>query len=486
MIQQEHLLADFHVRPSFYFSPIVQHRQRKRARKPRTVTTSGRIICPSILKHPMAVLPSHHMVTFLQLPSEVRDGIYNQLLDQRSSLFNLLTVSRCISREVQPWLFRLPVIFDGQKSLFRWLSKVDPGFIRYVGTIRLRLHDLDPDQVADAFRERLRRTKIQGHSKGIGSPYVESVALESFRIRSALGMFTNLRSMTILSHNGTHPLAPHIMTEHLVKNVLEVTPATILSVPHESLSLFTADTDATIQRLRLTDYALVQSPHLPGYMQSLPMVSDLHLCGEIGNLSRKSSFHRKRSDPDMTHWKSLPRLRLRKMTICLHDVPSDEVYEPSPYGALHRHITAIAQHGTSLNTFRLWCDLWVGHSDPVKAQLASFLKYSSLEHIDTGYWWTPSLHHYPSTVSTITVRFNTDHRCFPNWLQRLHDAIDPPRVRFLAKHPQLKEIMLYLPPEAQHALKDATTRQSEVIARCRAYGVRVRVFYEEFDCGRQH
>ncbi|KAL8754233.1 MAG: hypothetical protein Q9184_005175 [Pyrenodesmia sp. 2 TL-2023] len=424
------------------------------------------------------------MASFLQLPPEIREEIYDQLLDQPSALFNLLTVSRCTSNEVRPWIFKHPVIFDGQKSLFRWLSSVDPAFIHYVGAIRLRLHDLDPDQISGSFRECLRRTNIQGHSKGIESPYLESVSRENLRIRSALEKFTNLQSLTILPHNRTHPLAPHIMTEHLVRSVVDVTRATILSISHESLTLLTADTNANVQRLRLMDYALVLSPHLPVYIQSLPTVTDLQICGEINNLSEKSSFHRKLSKSITAHRETLPRLR--KITICLHDAPSDEVYEPSPYGALKRHIVAIAQCGTSLNTFRLWYDDWVGQSTPVKAELASYLKSSSLEHIDTGYWWAPSLHQYPSTVITITVRFNTNHRFFPNWLQRLDDAINPPRVRFFAQHPQLKEIMLYLPPEAQHALENVKTRQSEVSARCRAHGVRMRVFYEDFDCGRHY
>ncbi|KAL8929055.1 MAG: hypothetical protein Q9208_001498 [Pyrenodesmia sp. 3 TL-2023] len=424
------------------------------------------------------------MASFLQLPSEIREEIYNQLLDQPSSLFNLLTVSRCTSDEVRPWIFKHPVIFDGQKSLFRWLLSVDPAFIHYVRAIRLRLHDLDPGQLSISFRERLKRTSVQGHSKGIGSPYLESVSHENSRIRSALRLFTNLRSLTILPHNRTHPLAPHIMTEHLVRSVLDVTRATTLSISHESLTLLTADTNANIERLRLTDYALVQSPHLPEYIQSLPMVTDLRLCGEVGNLSGKSSFHRNQSIFTSTHSELLSRLR--EVTVCLHAAPIDEAYEPTPYRALKRHILAIAQYGTSLNTFRLWYDDWVGQSTPVNVELASYLKSSSLEHIDTGYWWAPSLHQYPSTVVTITVRFNTSHRFFPNWLQRLYDATDPLHVRFFANHPQLKEIVVYLPPEAQLAPGNVRTRQPEVTARCRAHGVRMRVFYEVFDCGRHY
>lgn len=484
MIQQELLLADFHDRSFLPFPTIVRNKQCKRVPEPQSSTPAKSATVRSIPKHPTAGLPLCHMASFLQLPSEIREEIYNQLLDQPSSLFNLLTVSRRTSKEVLPWIFKHPVTFDGQKSLFHWLSSVDPAFIHYVRAIRLRLHDLDPDQISGSFRECLRRTKIQGHTKGIGSPYEESVFQENSRIRSALEMFTNLQSLTILPHNRTHPLAPPIMTEHLVRSVLNVTPATILSTSHESLNLLTAEPNTNIQRLRLTDYALAQSPHLPVYIQSLPMVTDLQICGEINNLSEKSSFHRKQSKSITTHRESLPRLR--KITICLHDAPTDEVYEPSPYGALKRHIVAIAQYGTSLNTFRLWYDDWVGQNTPVKAELASYLKSSSLEHIDTGYWWAPSLHQYPSTVKTITVRFNTNYRFFPNWLQRLDDAIDPTRVRFFAQHPSLKEIMLYLPPEAQHALENVKTRQSEVIAWCRAHGVRMRMFYEDFDCGRHY
>ncbi|KAL8934140.1 MAG: hypothetical protein Q9216_006052 [Gyalolechia sp. 2 TL-2023] len=420
------------------------------------------------------------------LPPELRERIYHELLlHQPSSLFHLLTVDHRISSEVQPWIFKQPVTFDGQQSLFEWLPRIDAGFLSYVGTVRFKLHDIDPKKIVGSLGERLRRMNLQRFPNDVGDPYKEACDVEVARIIHHLSMFKNLKSLTILESTSSDPQPPEQMGRDFVGYALEKLPLTELSVSHEAFSQGFHVKKSSIQRLRITNYALVQSPILPAPVQSLSQLSKLMICSDLDSIYRKSHFHRYR----MCGYEPTNRVlrQMHDLTFCLHDSEGEEMLETLAYKALARFFVHLAEQVTSLKTFRLWCNTWVGRTTPSMQELVRILSSSSLTHIDTGYWWSPLPNEYPPSIVTIAVRFDKNYRMFPNWLQKFYDAISTKhrKTSFLASHPDLKEVVLYLSPEAWDELEHIETRQSAVTAICRDHGIRLRVIYEKFSCERQ-
>ncbi|KAL8713094.1 MAG: hypothetical protein Q9225_006832 [Loekoesia sp. 1 TL-2023] len=410
------------------------------------------------------------------LPPELRERIYNELFhEQPSSLFNLLTVSRRISSEVRPWIFKLPVTFNGQQNLFRWLSRVDLGFLRYVTTVRFKLHDIDPDKIVGALGERLRRAKLQKKPQDFGNPYREACQLEISRVLAALKTFKSLRSLTILDSTSADPRPPLNLTRELVDHILVELPLISFNVPH-SLLHNTDSRSNEIKRFKLTDYSVVGSPGFPRDLARFSQMSVLQICSS--SWSESLDVH-KRKKPIYIH-ENLPNLQ--ELTMCLHEADERYSSELVVYKAFERHMITLAENATPLKIFRLWCNNWVGHTTSPVQTLLRFFNSSSLTHIDTGYWWSPLPNEYPSSIVTISVRFDMNYRMFPNWTQKFFDAINPKQTKFFTNHPHLKEILAYLPPRAQDDLKRVKTRRSAVAAICKEHGIKLRVIYEDFSC----
>lgn len=482
----------------FFFVTDCSHNPfplREYTRKPKLLpgilaTSSKRPIIPSIMPK---CSPANSSVekpsSFPTLPPELRERVYYELLhDQPSSLFHLLTVNRRISGEVQPWLFKQPIIFEGQQSLFKWLPKIDPDFLPRVEIIRFKLYDIDPTKIVGSLGERLRRINVSGCPKDVGDPYKEACDLEVGRIIQFLSQLKNLRSVTLLESTCSDPQPPHTMERNFIDCVLDALPLTELSISQEAFmrSYNPRISSASIQRLRLTDYALIQSPVLPPRIHCLPHLNNLMICSDLGRTNGKSRFHYQRICGHEPPHQVLQKLEI--FTICLHSCEVEEMPEVRAYEALERFFVPLANQATSLKTFRLWSTNWVGRTTSPMQKLTRFVSSSSLTHVDTGYWWSPLPSEYPSSVVTIAVRFDENHRMFPNWLQKLYDAICIPRHRkssFFTNHPDLKDIILYLSPGAQPELEHVETRQQAVAAICREHGIRLRVIYEEFSCDRQ-
>ncbi|KAI4181202.1 MAG: hypothetical protein L6R41_006755 [Letrouitia leprolyta] len=428
--------------------------------------------------------------SFPSLPPELRERVYHELLhDQPSSLFHLLTVNLRISSEVHPWIFKQPITFKGQQSLFKWLARVDAGFLSYVETVRFKLHDIDPSKIVGSLGERLRRQNILGRANGVGDPYKEACNLEIRQIAHILSMFKNLKTITLLEDTYSDPQPPGTMERDFVDYILKTLPLTELSISHKAFmhSQHHRESSTSVQRLRLTNYALFQSPILPIRTQSLPQLRNLTICSDLGRTYGKPRFYNQRfcghEPPDQILRK------LENFTICLHGCQAEEMPETLAYDALERFFVPLTNQATSLKTFRLWCPNWVGHTTSLMQSFTRLVSSSSLTHIDTRYWWSPLPSEYPPSIATIAVRFDKNHGMFPIWLQKLFDAIGSPRkhrkASFFTNHPNLKDILLYLPPQAQAELEHVETRRSAVTAICRDHGIRVRVVYEEFSCGRQ-
>ncbi|KAI4156258.1 MAG: hypothetical protein L6R39_001146 [Caloplaca ligustica] len=426
---------------------------------------------------PSSVAPTSSLST---IPPEIRERIYHELCnDQPSSLFNLLTVSHCISREVRPWIFRQPITFNGQHNLFQWLSTVDPHFLHYVKTVRFELHDIDAKNIVSSFEERLRRVSLQGHSKGIDNPYFEACDRDCSQVLVALKKFRNLRDLTILDCTPPNPGPLLVTLRKLLHVILAELPLVTLSVPHGMLFVNT-NTNNQIERLQIRGFAFVDPPRLPSYLNAFPKLRVLQMCSCWNN--KGLHWHPGRGSISF-HERSMPRLQ--ELTICLHEINERSAREVVIYQNVERYIAHLATPATtsSLKTFRFWCYNWVGRNTSPLQTLMHYLQSSRLEHVDTSYWWSPLPHEYPRSIITISVRFDTNYRFLPNWLQKFYKVIQPPqKTRFFANRPHLREIRLYMPSTARDELWDVETRQAVVTRICRDRGVRLRVMYKTFPC----
>ncbi|KAL8697480.1 MAG: hypothetical protein Q9201_007109 [Fulgogasparrea decipioides] len=418
---------------------------------------------------------------FLRIPPEIREQIYSDLFhDQPSSLPALLTVHPRILGEIRPWIFKLPITFNGQQSLFEWLSAVGSGFLPNVGHIRFKLHDIDPEKIVGALGERLRRARIQDSAYYIGNPYEEACATELYHIKTSLQKLKNLRSLTIIESTSADPKPPPNMMKAFLALILADLPLVSISTPHKLLRYLDQPNTSLIRGLQVTDHRLIIRPDFP--TNKFPNLLELKLCCGCSSTGMDQSNLIRTIPHSAILWENLPALQ--SLTMCLYDykkgINSDKMRQQA---ALFRYFSRLEKHSNSLRKFRLWCNDRPSQVNSGNLGcLLSFLRHSSLTHFETGYWWTPPLDCFPASVITIGIRFETNHDQYPNWIMAFHDEILPSHSTFFAEHPHLKEILLYLPSHTKDKFNSVNHCYAAANSVCREYGVRLKVIYEDCAC----
>ncbi|KAL9604366.1 MAG: hypothetical protein Q9219_000554 [cf. Caloplaca sp. 3 TL-2023] len=416
--------------------------------------------------------------SFAGLPAELRGLIYDELLKHPAALFCLLTVSRRIFQEVQPYIFKLPITFNGQKDLFKWLSRMDHGFLPYVGTIRFKLHDIDPQKIVDSLGERLRRADIQEQPQAIGDPYGEACDLELEQIMSAFRTFSNLRSITILKGSNRDPQPPKTMEEKLVKLILQGLPLiSSLTVPHKKFCPPNEIVHMSIQQLQVTSYAFNCLPEALTWISNFPGLTEFQICGflERACLQMPPFLKWKKSNKEPN--KALPQLH--EVTLCLHNLERLRLFDMERVPALEHFLNSLRYEATSLKRLKFRCT--TGHKQSLwpSRKWWDLVRSPSLTHIETSYQWTPTrLSQYPKSIVSIGVHFGLDHHFFPQWTEEFLD--DGPPSEF----PNLQEIVSYFNPEPLGCdWKHAPKASPAFTAACKKYGIRVLIIYDDFVCG---
>lgn len=484
MIQQEFPLVPHHG----LLLPFLQQTHKKRyhlASNLKSSISTQVSVNLMLSEHIMSVIAKQPLPAFLRLPPEIRQQIYGELYhDQPSSLLALLTVHPRVLEEIRPWIFKLPITFNGQSKLFEWLSRVDHGFLSNVGEIRFKLHDIDTEKIMGALGERLRRARMQDPFNPIGRPYDEACGTELYHIKVALQKFKNLKSLTLLDNTSADPQAPPSMLKTFVALVLADLPLVSFSIPHQLLHDMDYPNSYQVQRLHITDHKFITWPDFPH--NKFSQLSELKVCGgchSLGRFTIPGGACRKTS----MYWENLPALQ--ELTLCLYDYNASDSNrdEVGIRQVISRWIVHLETHAKGLRTFKLWCNAWVDPNDgnPTLSnlrRLAHMIQSSCLAHVETGYWWTPSINRYPESIVTIGIRFETNYEQYPHWIQKFNHDMDPACSTFFADHPNLMEILLYLPQETRQKLSPVSTCQSTVTKMCRDHGVRLRIIYEDFAC----
>ena len=267
--------------------------------------------------------PCTRELHFVDLALELRENVYGHILEESpGSLFTLFLVNRQLSREVQPFLFKRPLTFDGQEDMYQWLGHVNGKFLRHVRDVSFKLHDINPDEIAGALGKRLQQASITRSSNSRGpdtkeNPYFEACHLDLKRVASAFRSFPNIQRFRVLGYTMRDP-QPHERTLnafsqligqsfpilHTLHSELEDLPIDFLS---EKLNLRrlrfpgTTTTDEeeleeALEDLNLDELAIHRSQDysyeedlgcMPSFLEYLPPLKSLALLDESENGNRR-------------------------------------------------------------------------------------------------------------------------------------------------------------------------------------------------------
>ncbi len=434
---------------------------------------------------PLTMPKNTRLPYLLHIAPELREQIYQELLyDRPSSLFHLLTVNRQISREVKPWIFRQPLAFDGQQSLYLWLSSADPMYLPDVFHIRFVLHDLNPDQIVKALGERLARASVPyTGSQSMGWPYKEAFDRELSQIRSALRRFPNLKSFTLLENAFGDPQPPYRMLVAFAALALRDLPSGSFMMPQRVQHALDRSLFPRLRHLQIIDYGFRQTPGFPRFLEPFPSLDILEVCNSVQSVT-PADWGRNTCQQPTSPLGKLPVLQ--ELVLCMYHYNERASERHPTFSTFEPDILAIRENAKSLKVFKLLCNRWIDRRSAPMQQLLGFIQSSSLSTIETGFWWTPHPNDYPKSVTTISVRFEDHYPYYSQWLHEFSNAIDPMGSSFFADHLDLKEIRLYLPSIAYSKRQDYQKHQIAPKAHCWNHGVHLKVFYKDFRCEHRH
>ncbi|KAL8957443.1 MAG: hypothetical protein Q9183_006057, partial [Haloplaca sp. 2 TL-2023] len=382
-----------------------------------------------------------------------------------------------------PWIFRLPITFNGQQSLHKWLSSVNKGLLPNVREIRFKLHDIESGNLMGAFAEGLRRRRAHHGPELTKNPYEEACRAELRSLKADLQQLKGLKTLILLENTSADPRIPPNMVKTFIVSIVLKLPLTSLTIPHELLQYLDQPNTFPVRQLQITGHAFTVRPDFP--RNEFPNVIDFKTChtpkNEFPNVIDLRTYH---INSTISHQRSkilfekLPNLK--SVTLCLYDYQQTLMQIP-----FSLYIAQLGRGCTSLKTFRLWNNNQLNAERAVDyTMLRVYLQTSALEHVETGYYWSPPLNDYPRSVRTIAIRFETNYARYSPWLGTAYQIISSPGGNFFANHPALQDLILYLPDRTwgyetrQRAQKcfDAT---AEI---CKENGVALKIVHENFAC----
>ena len=225
---------------------------------------------------------------FLTLPLEIREQVYSEILvSMPRTLLQLLRSNRQISKEAQPFLYKQPIVFDGQAELFGWLKKVDRNLLRHVTTIKFKLHDIDAKGIVGALGERLRRVKVSPGSPGVGSnPYDMACDQQVKQIGEAFSLFPNVKDLTVLECKQSDPHPSFHMLVAFSQELGRRFPSLqTLSIQDDLLPTTFISKFRHLRTLRLTGFSTTGPAETEATLSVLPYLTSLSITSPSAGLT---------------------------------------------------------------------------------------------------------------------------------------------------------------------------------------------------------
>ncbi len=356
----------------------------------------------------------HPSLRFLTLALELRENIYVHVLHNHpSSLVNLLVVNRQLSREIKPFLYKLPLAFDGQSQLFDWLSEVDHEYLRHVEEIRFKLHDINPDEIVGALGKRLQVANITRASGSRGpdtpdNPYFEACRADLRRVGAAFRLLPNLRHLTILSASERDSQPHHRTQDAFSKLVGQCFPKLkVLTSEVDRLPIDFVSGKPELRRLRFPATTSTDDEEAEELFTALSL-TELEIC-RLPHHAASGAEEWDCVTPILESASSLRSLTLFERHGAETPNLAAEVFVGSR--------SALKRHKDSLRTLKLLAKPGPEYSadedsDPVhpEAYCAAFLAQSSLTHMEFIDVWMSIYEHLPRTIQTVTWRLDESPR----------------------------------------------------------------------------
>ena len=383
---------------------------------------------------------------FLTIPLEIREHIYNDLVEAMpSTIFDLLLTSRQVSSEAKPFLYRQPLIFDGQAELVTWLRTVDRACLRHVVEIHFRLHDIDPVKIVGALGKRLRQaaaTTAAAQSTD-DNPYEEACDLEVERLGNCFRHLPNVSKFTILSYSPNKARPPYEMLASFAEMLAERFPNLRSLTNYEELFPVTfMSSFEKLTHLRFTGVSTSTRAEVCRTFRSLTELHTLEIWRPDFNIEDKQyetasgvSGAGRCNIADIVG--CLPRLQtfsLREYALSARPSAAFDMIRRTVFESLN----ALQKH-PHLQNLEILTNIDL--LSRVQERLESFVSSSrSLKHIESYYDDMPPFEDLPRTTETLAMRLDPVSELTPSLLTDLLSGIGESR----AKLPRLTEIMLYI------------------------------------------
>ena len=394
---------------------------------------------------------------FLDIPMELREHVYSAVLNTSpSSLYSLMFINRQVSREAKPYLFKQPLVFDGQTELHEWMKTVDHAYLRLVVDIKFKLHDIDPEGIVGALGQRLRQAVISGPSiRPDKDPYAEACSLEIGRLEKAFRLLPEVKHFTILASTKADPQPPYHMLCQFSEMLVKSFPNLISLTSHDDVLEmgFVLHSLHKLRRLRFPGIATNTPEGVASVLGKLPSLVELEVCRPNPTpaepvLCVSGAVRRIRCDIAEII-RGISDLETLAFYEFLSKDDHNEAAEEEMTEAFTDSIKALERHKRSLRNLKLLIDLDL---EPwMKKAIATFVKSSRLTYLETFDTDFPPFGYLPATIETIVLRGSLPRESFQPWLKKLVVMAQ----RYNDELPNLTETVIYLngpctPSEEEH------------------------------------
>ena len=457
--------------------PPTENGRRHAAATTTTTTTTRNTSTPSI-----------HL---LSLPLELRESIFSFLVVEESSetLLNLILVNRQLYKEAKPFLFKRPLLFEGQSELFIWLDSVNPSDLRHVADLTIQLHDIRPDEIVGALGKRLRqadRARLDGGSQGPSTrdnPYHEACELEVKRIGEAFSLMPNVRKLSIFPCTEADPRPSHRMLIQFSKMLARSFPKleTLFS-KEKSLPINFVTNKPRLNRLQIPSFCSSSCAETAAVFSSLS-INRLAFYGASSAPTTSSVPHTEVVADALRAVRPLQELTLYESDVKLlsRDV-AHELFVRSP--------DAIGKHLQSLRSLKILVEYTpeIPRASITLNNLRKFLLASHVERLEMAEPLVFTLdHRLPRSVSTYVIRLDRPDSSgdlserFENLVERFEHLTNNLFCCGENQLPNLKEIVIVLDSEEdQEEIEES--EEKLVQARGLFTGTNIKLRWTLADC----
>lgn len=335
----------------------------------------------------MSPSSTRHTSLLARLPLEIRQQVYEGVLSETPCTgVQLLRVCSQIYSEARQYLFKLPLIFQSQFDLVRWVRSVDQKHLRHVTTIQLRLLDLGPDEVVRTLGHQLQLARVDSRSNSpTTSPYEEACDRQIQEIKGALEELPNVHDFTILQPRSSEPgPCQHLQTAllHLLVHIyphlqrFTIFATKIPLTPLESLQ--------NLRSLHFCGWSTSTPSETSKVLQKLPGLEDVEVFGPPSDLT----FEQRPGYTGPLRVQSFTTEVLKNIhqlkSLTIWDI-KDDFYDDISDDAVFLNddiFDVLSTHHNSLRTLKLFTN---GRPWNAFRRLSEFLQTSHLMHLDCSW-----------------------------------------------------------------------------------------------------